>query len=114
MRYNFEECLDKTITIEGVISTIPWQHMIGLFEDFPFSEYLDLDNNEQIVIYSKTQILHRSTRIKATGQIIKLSGKSKRPGSTNEKEYFEYQMLIESWSYIDSKNLDEALSDSND
>ncbi|MCE7742777.1 MAG: hypothetical protein GOP50_10010 [Candidatus Heimdallarchaeota archaeon] len=107
MRYNFEECLDKTITIEGVISPIPWQHMIGMFEDYPFSEYFDLDNNEQIVIYSRTQILRRNTRIKATGKIVKLTGRSKRPGKIDDDEYYEYQMLVDNWDYTISKNLDE-------
>ncbi|MHA1198697.1 MAG: hypothetical protein ACTSQF_05020 [Candidatus Heimdallarchaeaceae archaeon] len=103
MRYNFEECLEKTITIEGTVSNIPWQHLIGDFDEYPFSEYFDLDNNEQIVIYSKTQILRRNTRIKVTGEIIKLQGKSKRPGKIDDTEYYEYQMLVESWGYIDSR-----------
>ena len=103
LRYNFEECLEKIITIEGTISSIPWQHMMGMFENYTFSEYLDLDNNEQIVIYSKTQILRRNARIKATGKIIKLRGRSKRPNKIDDDEHFEYQMLIDNWDYIDSK-----------
>ena len=106
LRYNFEECLEKTITIEGEISNIPWQHLIGLFEEYPFSDYLDLDNNEQIVIYSKTQILRRNVRIKATGEIIKLTGRSKRPGKIDDNEYFEYQMLVTNWDYINPKEPD--------
>lgn len=105
MRYNFEECLEKTITIEGVISSIPWQHMIGIFEQFPFSEYLDLDNNQQIVIYTKTPILRRNTRIAATGEIIKLHGKSKKPDDSDKDVFFEYQMLVENWNYIDSTKI---------
>ena len=104
--------MEKKITIEGEISSIPWQHMIGVFEEFPFSEYLDLDNQEQIVIYTKKQILRRSSRIKATGEIIKLEGKSKRPGS--QESYFEYQMLVDSWSYIEIRRPRENLSDTDD
>ena len=98
MRFNFEECLEKTITIEGMISSIPWQHIIGVFEDYPYSEYFDLENNEQIVIYSRTRILKRNTKVKLTGKIIKLTGKSKRPGSN--QVYFEYQMMVDNWHYV--------------
>ena len=102
MRYNFEECLEKTITIEGKVSSTPWQHLIGVFEEFPYSEYFDLDNQEQIVIYTKKQILKRNVRLKLTGTIIKLTGRSKRPGSQDTTAYYEYQMLVDNWSYIEN------------
>ena len=105
LRYNFEECLEKTITIEGTISPIPWQHLIGVFDDYPFPEYFDLDNHEQIVIYTKTQILKRNIRLKLTGRIIKLTGKSKRPDSQETNSYFEYQMLVDNWNYIDNNSI---------
>ena len=112
LRYNFEECLEKKITIEGEISSLPWQHMIGVFEEFPFSNYLDLDNHEQIVIYTKEQVLRRNARIKVSGEIIKLKGKSKRPGG--QESYFEYQMLVDNWNYNESRLQTNEQSDPND
>ena len=103
MRYNFEECIEKIITIEGTVSNIPWQHLIGIFEDYPFSEYFDLENNQQIVIYTKTQILRRNIKIKTTGKMIKLTGESKKPGKIDDTTYYEYQMLVDNWEYIEPK-----------
>ena len=99
MRYNFEECLGEVITLNGKISQIPWQHLIGFIEDFKHENYFDLDNGEQIVIYTRTPILCRGT-IKVKGTINKTEGKSKRPQPPEDNYYYEYQMLVETWECL--------------
>ena len=67
----------------------------------PFSsyidvEYLDLNDGNQIVIYSKIPIkCKRNVKIK--GKVIEVRGKSKRPGDTSEIIYKEYQIIVEDW-----------------
>ena len=89
-----KESVDKEITIIGKISEIPWQHLVGSFKDYPYSEYFDLEDGFQIIIYSKTKITAKGT-IKVKGKTVEVIGRSKRPREEEEK-YVEYHLLVES------------------
>ncbi|MHA1991382.1 MAG: hypothetical protein ACW981_05385 [Candidatus Hodarchaeales archaeon] len=94
--------LGESITISGQISEVIWQHMISYQPEYPHSDYFDLEDEYQIVIYCKEKIEIKTT-IEITGKVIKVSGQPKRPTKVNE-EYSEYQMLVDNWKPIDSKN----------
>ena len=75
---------------------MPWQHLIDFSDSYPNIQYLDLESGDQIVIYSKNPIdcLHK---IKITGRVIKVTGKSKRPGNKSKDDYIEFQVVVDNW-----------------
>jgi hypothetical protein len=93
--------VDKHVTINGKISNLPWQHMIASVKGFPMSEYFDLEDRTQIVIYSKNAIPERGL-ISITGKVIGVKGGSKRPGAAKSEPYVEYHVAVDSWKPIDS------------
>jgi len=84
---------DKKIMLTGKISHIPWQHMIKAVQSHPYMEYFDV-GDDQIVFYSIEQIDCKST-LTLYGTVIKVEGKSKRPGS--DDIYTEYHLLVDKW-----------------
>jgi hypothetical protein len=90
------ELVNQNIIIEGKVSNIPWQHLIGYTKNYPYTCYFDFDKS-QTVIYSKTPIECRD-RIKIRGKIIKISGKSKKPGS--DEDYSENHIIADDWECI--------------
>lgn len=99
MRYNFAESVGEEITLSGNISKIPWQHLIQFISDRDNINYFDLENGEQIVIYSREPITCRG-RMKINGEVILTKGSSKRPQKIDET-YQEYQLLVDSWECIE-------------
>ena len=81
--------LGEFITISGQISEVIWQHMISYQPEYPHSEYFDLEDGYQIIIYCKK-------KIDITGKVIKVSGQAKRPSNISE-EYTEYHILVNTW-----------------
>ena len=100
MRYNFKDSVGKEVTFIGIRSKIPWQHLIQFFSDRKHIDYLDLDNGEQIVIYSREPITCRA-KMRITGELIVTKGKSKRLGAEENDTYIEYQLLVDSWTCED-------------
>ena len=100
MRYNFNESLGQYITLTGTISKTPWQHLIQFFDDRSNINYFDLDNGEQIVIYTFEPITCIG-KMKITGEVILTEGGSKRPQKIQTETYIEYQILVDTWECID-------------
>lgn len=99
MRYNFTESVGEKITLTGKISKIPWQHLIKFINDGDHINYFDLDNGEQIVIYSREPITCRG-KMKINGEVILTKGSSKRPQKIKDDTYQEYQLLVDSWECL--------------
>ena len=93
--------VDKQVTITGKISDIPWQHMIASVKGYPKSEYFDLEDKTQIVIYCKNAITERGM-ISITGKVIGVKGGSKRPGVAKSETYVEYHVAVDSWKPVKS------------
>jgi len=72
------ENIRKRISLIGTISTTPWQHLIKISETHEIIDYLDLEDGEQIVIYSRIPIKCEK-KVQITGKVIEVTGKSKRP-----------------------------------
>ncbi len=96
MRYNFTESVGEKITLIGKISKIPWLYLIQFFSDRDHINYLDLENGEQIVIYSREPITCRG-KMKINGEVILTKGSSKRPQKIEDETYQEYQLLVDLW-----------------
>ncbi len=90
----------KKIAIKGKISDIPWQHMIKDVENHNHIYYFDLEDGDQIVIYSKTE-LNCAESLLITGEVIEVRGKTKRPGKIDDVTYIEYHIVIDDWECLD-------------
>jgi len=87
----------QKVVVEGRISQIPWQHLIAPSDSHPVILYLDSGKN-QIVIYSKRYITC-TEKIKTTGTVIKIEGKSKKTGS--DEIFSEYQIVVDEYECIE-------------
>ncbi len=91
--------VDKQVTIKGKISNVPWQHMVASVKGYPLSEYFDLEDDAQIVIYLKKAIPEKGL-ISVTGKVIGVKGGSKRPGAAKSEPYVEYHVAVDSWKPV--------------
>ena len=90
----------KKIAIKGKISDIPWQHMIKDIENHNHIYYFDLEDGDQIVIYSEVE-LYCSRSLLVTGEVIEVRGKSKRPSKIDDVTYVEYHIVVDGWECLD-------------
>ena len=91
--YNLQDFVDKKVKLTGKISEIPWQHMIGYFEEYGEFNYFDVQDY-QIVIYSKSLINCKKALV-IYGTVAEVSGQSKRQDS--EEVYTEYHVIVDRW-----------------
>ena len=96
MKIELQKQVGKKIEIMGKISDVPWQHLIDFSDTHKIIQYIDLVSGDQIVVYSQEPI-ECSHRLKISGEVIKVIGKSKRPRDTSENVYVEYQILVDDW-----------------
>lgn len=87
-----------TVEVIGKISDMPWQHLVGMHEAFPYFYYIDIEGGGQIVAYSAEEIACRG-EINLRGKVIEAGGSSKRPGS--DEEYRELQLLVQSFECLE-------------
>ena len=85
------------VDLAGKISDTPWQHMIIMPQAYPYANYLDLEDGDQLVIYTKKQV-NCTGEIKVNGKVIEAEGTSKRPGS--DEKYTEPQILVDRFECI--------------
>ena len=90
----------KKIAVKGKISAIPWQHMIKDVENHNHIYYFDLEDEHQIVIYSKTE-LSCAESLQITGEVVEVRGKSKRPSKIDDVTYVEYHIILDDWECLD-------------
>ena len=96
---DFKNNVGKTLTIKGKITGIMWQHMFQDIEGYPNTNYVDLEENAQIVVYSKEPITCKGD-IEVTGEIIKVGHEKGDPREKIPDEYWEYHMIVEYWKCI--------------
>ncbi|MCK4778591.1 MAG: hypothetical protein KAT57_00325 [Candidatus Lokiarchaeota archaeon] len=96
---DFQKNLGKKVKIVGNIAKEIWQHLTTFVDSLPFMNYFDLDDGYQIVIYTKDS-LSCNEKIEVVGKLIKVEGKRKNPRSKINDEYFEYQLLVDSWKCL--------------
>jgi hypothetical protein len=96
---DFESNIEKTVKIIGVIAKEIWQHFTILVDTHPYMNYFNLKDGYQIVIYTKEPISCEK-KIEIIGTLIKAEYKRANPRSKIEDEYFEYQVLVDSWNCL--------------
>lgn len=94
-----KDSLNKSNSFKGIISEIPWQHLVASIKDYPHAEYFDLEDGFQTIIYSKEKILSK-TKLLVTGTVIEVKGRSKRPTDEEEKNYSEYHILVNEYRVL--------------
>ena len=82
------------VEIEGRISRLPWQHIIGAPEGYREMYYFDLEGGAQIVIYAKTPIACEGP-LTVWGRVIEIEGQSKRPDT--KAQVSEYHIAVDRW-----------------
>ena len=87
----------KAVSVEGKIADVIWQHLIKSPETHPEMTYFDI-GDYQIVVYSEKPIMSKG-KLKISGTVVKVEGKSKRPGS--DEIYTEYHIAADKWECID-------------
>lgn len=96
---NLKEHEGKIITIRGEITGIMWQHIVGSYAGYPFTNYVDLEGHPQMVIYSKEPIEHKG-KIEITGEIVAVGHEATDENVKIKEEYWEYHMLVDSWKSL--------------
>lgn len=99
---DFEGNVGEIVNIVGKIAKEIWQHLTAFFDTFPYMNYFDLEDGYQIVIYSKNSISCEE-KLEINGKLIKTEGRRKNPRSKINDEYFEYQLLVDSWKCLESE-----------
>jgi len=87
----------RKILIEGILSDRPWQHLISISTTHPEVSYLDIDTERQTVVYTKDKINCKGI-LKIKGTVVKIQGKSKRPGS--DEMHTEFQIVVDTWECV--------------
>jgi hypothetical protein len=103
--FNFHGCAPKgnqivkgaDVDLTGEISDTPWQHMIDIPKKYPYADYFDLDDGDQLVIYTKLPV-DCTGEMRLNGKIIEIKGTSKRPGS--DEKYTEPQILVDEFECL--------------
>lgn len=82
----------EEIVLTGMISDIPWQHMIDMPESHPFADYFDFNDGDQVVIYTRVPVIC-DDKLEIRGDVIEIEGTSKNLGS--EDVYTELQIKVD-------------------
>ncbi len=97
---DFENNVGKIVKIKGKVATAIWQHLIIQADGYPNMNYIDLDENYQIVVYTKSQITCEND-LEMIGEVLKVKGGSKDPRSKiHDDIYFEFQFTADSWKCV--------------
>lgn len=93
---NLGKYVGKKVKLAGTIAENPYQHLIQFDPEYPHINYINLENGDQIVVYSSKpleQIPNKMLKIKGT--VIEVIGSSKRPNAPQLNDYKEYQIRID-------------------
>ena len=96
---DFEGNVGEIVKISGKIAVEIWQHLTTFIDSHPYMNYFNLEDEYQIVIYTKETISCEET-VEITGKLIKVEGTRKNPRTKIQDEYFEYQLVVDSWKCL--------------
>jgi len=82
----------ETIELSGTLSETPWQHMINIQEAYPYIAYVDFEDGDQLVVYTKNLPVCYG-EVKFKGTVIEIEGESKNPDS--DEKYTEIQITAD-------------------
>ncbi len=82
----------QTVELTGKLSNQPWQHMIDIHEDYPYISYVDFEDGDQLVVYTKDLPMCNG-EFSFKGTVIQIEGESKRPDS--DEKFTEVQITAD-------------------
>ena len=82
----------EPVELVGTLSDQPWQHMIDIREEHPYIAYIDFEDGDQLVVYTKV-LLVCPGEVGLKGTVIEIEGESKRPDS--EEKFVEVQIIAD-------------------
>lgn len=97
---NFKDSVGKIRRIKGEITGIMWQHYVAFYDGYPHTNYIDLEENPQMIIYSKEPIDYKG-KIEVTGKIVAVGHEATDENVKIKEEFWEYHMLVDSWKPLD-------------
>lgn len=102
--FNKRDYLEKNvgnkITVHGKIAVVFWQHMTKRIDTHPNMIYFDLEDDYQIIAYSKNEIVCKG-QIEITGNVIELKSDYNNPNVKIHDRFSEYHVIVDSWRCID-------------
>ncbi len=99
---DFAGNVDEKVKIIGKVSKVMWQHLATFVDTHPHMNYFDLDDGYQILIYTKNKI-NCEEKIEIIGKLIKVEDTRKNPRSKIHDDYFEYQLVVDSWKCLEKE-----------
>ncbi len=90
----------KKINFKGKIATAIWQHMTKRVDTHPNMIYFDLEDDSQIILYSKDEIVCKGL-IEIKGSVIELESDYNNPDVKISDKFSEYHVIVDSWRCID-------------
>ena len=99
---DFEGNVGENVKIIGKISKVLWQHLAIFIDSHPQMNYFDLDDGYQIIIYTKDNFSCEE-KVEIIGKLIKVEGTRKNPRSKINDDYFEYQLIVDSWKCLEKE-----------
>jgi len=82
----------ESVELTGTLSDQPWQHMIDMRPEYPYISYVDFEDGDQLVVYTK-QLAVCNGEFGFKGKVIEIQGESKNPNS--DEKYTEIQVLAD-------------------
>ena len=98
-RSDLEQNVGNKVNIQGKISNVMWQHFTISINEHPFMKYIDVNETLQIIAYTKEEI-NCKTNVELTGELIKVGNKGTDPRYKIHDEFFEFQLVVDSWKCI--------------
>ena len=86
----------KKVKIVGKVSNIMWQHMFAGHPSHFTENYIDLEGNCQIVVFSKKKITCKN-KVEITGKVVIVRSDASNPNVKIHDEFHEYQIIADSW-----------------
>lgn len=65
----------ETVELTGKLSNQPWQHMIDIHPEYPYIAYVDFDDGDQLVVYTK-ELAECNGEFGFKGTVIQIEGES--------------------------------------
>ncbi len=96
---DFKNSIGKKVKFSGKIAKALWQHLTTCVETHPIMNYIDLDEKYQIIVYTQKEISCKN-EIEITGKVIKVESEAGDPRYKISDEFFEYQLIADSWKCI--------------
>lgn len=97
---DLENKVGKKVKILGKVSNVMWQHMFAGHPSHTVENYIDLEGNCQIVVFTKQKIICKN-RVEIIGKVVVVESDVGNPNVKIHDEFREYQIIADSWKCVE-------------